>query len=152
MILRASLVATGRHCRLSGDTCAGLPLITHASSGLASGRARRFARRDDGKSSGMSRLRRPRSCALAALATAFVIYLVAGHAYHPGQTMDKAAMGAGICIVLVTGAAVALLRPPPPRAARLELERVEAPSTPPPPLPPPARARASPVWLQRFLN
>ena len=89
---------------------------------------------------------------IAALAAAFLVYLLAGHAYHPGQAMEEAAMGAGICIVLVTfvAAVAALVRPRPlPFVAPV----VSAPARPAPAVAPDgAHARASPVWLQRFLN
>jgi hypothetical protein len=66
--------------------------------------------------------------------------------------MEEAAMGAGICIDLATVAAVALLPtiPPPTRFAHATpmprpRVRAVAPRAHP-------RARASPVWLQRFLR
>jgi hypothetical protein len=60
-------------------------------------------------------LRHPRHCLIAALAAAFLVYLVAGHAYHPGESMEEAAMGAGICIILATfvAAVATLVRPQP---------------------------------------
>ena len=86
------------------------------------------------------------------LVSAFALYLVAGHGFHAGQTIEDAAMGSGICIVLVAVAgAAALTYPPParpltaaaasPRAAARRRSLAPQPS-----------ARASPVWLQRFLN
>jgi hypothetical protein len=101
----------------------------------------------------MARFSHPSRRTVAALGVAFLAYLVAGHALHPGQRMDEAAMGSGICIVLVTVlAGVVLVRPPRPAAPFVRLVR----ATPVPscrglwaPMP---RARASPVWLQRFLN
>jgi hypothetical protein len=97
--------------------------------------------------------RHPSRGTVVALGVAFLIYLVAGHAFHPGQTMDEAAMGSGICIVLVTVlASVTFTLPPRPAAPNALLAR----ATPAPlqrtvwaPMP---RGRASPVWLQRFLN
>lgn len=88
---------------------------------------------------------------MASVLASFV-YLVVGHSHHPGQSMEEAAMGAGICIVLATVAAVALL-PTVPRPARL----VQVTSAPTPHVRAVTRrvhdrARASPVWLQRFLR
>lgn len=101
----------------------------------------------------MVRLSQPSRRTVAALGAAFLLYLVAGHAFHPGQTMDEAAMGAGICIVLVTVlVGVALVRPPRPAAPFVRLVRTTpAPSCPGVSARMPG-ARASPVWLQRFLN
>lgn len=67
----------------------------------------------------MTRLGHPDRGAVAALAAAFLVYLVAGHAYHPGKTMDEAAVGSGICIVLVTVLATVTLRRPQRRPALL---------------------------------
>ena len=61
-------------------------------------------------------------------------------------------MGAGICIVLVTALAAVVLTHPPVAVSRLAPVALAAPSSPhvvPVALP---RARASPEWLQRFLN
>lgn len=89
---------------------------------------------------------------LSTIVAALLLYLLLGHAQHPGQTMKEAATGAGICIMLVTiVAVVAAARPqqtglswPPPVAAGPTVALwAETP------LP---RARASPQWLQRFLN
>lgn len=88
---------------------------------------------------------------LAALGATFLLYLVAGHAFHPGQRMDEAAMGAGICIVLVTVLALAFVPPPSrPRAAPIAARAFQAASPPTPQLVAP-RARPSPALLQRFL-
>lgn len=101
----------------------------------------------------MARLSHPSRGTVYAFGVAFLIYLIAGHGFHPGQTMDEAAMGAGICIVLVTVlAAVTLARPARPAAPFAPLV-----GTTPAPLrhsvgAPMPRARASPMWLQRFLN
>jgi hypothetical protein len=105
-----------------------------------------------GEPDGVSALRYPRRALIAALAAAFLVYLVAGHAHHPGQSMEEAAMGAGICIVLVTfvAAVTALVRPRPSAfvAPLLVALGGHAPAVPADA----ADARASPVWLQRFLN
>ena len=99
----------------------------------------------------MARLPRIRRSLIAAVAAAFLAYLVLGHAHHPGKTMDDAAMGAGICIVLVTLAAAAALAQPRPSVFATPLLLAlptAAPVTPLKAMP----ARASPQWLQRFLN
>ena len=113
----------------------------------------RFDARDAGKCVAMVRLSHPSCRTVAALGVAFVAYLVAGHALHPGQTMDEAAMGSGICIVLVTVlAGVALVRPPRPAVPFARLVRATPASSRRYVWAPMPRARASPVWLQRFLN
>jgi hypothetical protein len=113
----------------------------------------RFDEGDPGKRLFMDRLSRPSRGTVCAFGVAFLLYLVAGHGFHPGQTMDEAAVGAGICIVLVTVLAAATLARPAcltaPFAALVgttlapSRRSVHAPNP---------RARASPVWLQRFLN
>ena len=83
---------------------------------------------------------------------ALVAYLVVGHSYHPGETMDEAAVGAALCIVVVVlGAIVVVARPralavPPGTTLVAALPEQE------PKAEPSAGARASPRWLQRFLN
>ena len=89
---------------------------------------------------------------LIAIVAALLLYLLLGHAQHPGKTMEEAASGAGICIMLVTIMAVAAAG----RPQRASVAWRPADAVPPvlvrtatAPLP---RARASPQWLQRFLN
>jgi hypothetical protein len=97
-------------------------------------------------------LRRPHRSLIAALAAASLVYLVAGHAHHPGQSMEEAAVRAGICIVLVTfvAAVAALVGRAAVGVCRTGRDRSGATG---PAMPSNrARARASPVWLQRFLN
>jgi hypothetical protein len=88
----------------------------------------------------------------AVLVAAFFVYLVAGHAVHPGQTMDEATLGSGICIILVTLAAgVGIARQPGP-VARFRPFAFATPVAAPIASAPAAPARASPAWLGRFLN
>lgn len=99
----------------------------------------------------MANFGRPRRHVVAALVAAFLAYLAAGHAHHPGKTMDEAALGSGICIVLVVAAAVAVLRPR--QWPSLPVAGVVAAVAAPVGVPTlERRARASPVSLQRFLN
>jgi hypothetical protein len=99
----------------------------------------------------VSSLRRPRRTFPAALAAVFLVYLVAGHASHPGQTMEEAAMGAGICILLVTVVGAVAFAAPLPALAWMRPAVLVAPLAAPSAAPV-ARARASPAWLQRFLD
>ena len=113
----------------------------------------RFAALDAGKRVIMARLAHPPRHTAAALGVAFLIYLIAGHAYHPGKAMGEAAMGSGICIVLVTVLAAVTLarpvRPSVPFALFVDATPAPLPHSVRAPMP---RARSSPVWLQRFLN
>ncbi len=65
--------------------------------------------------------------------------------------MDEAAMGAGICIVLVT-VVVAVALPRHRRPLFTPLLATALAAAAPALRMPPTRARASPQWLQRFLN
>jgi hypothetical protein len=99
-----------------------------------------------------SRLRLLGAIAVAALAAYFTI----GHAAHTSAAMDagKALHGTGICLVLLALSAAVIL----PRLRRLRLRPAQrptlfvAPALDWSPSPHQAVARASPVWLQRFLN
>jgi hypothetical protein len=99
---------------------------------------------------------RPRlSLALGIAAVGLLVYLVTGHGLHAPPAMEEAMHGsefAGLCLVLftlVTPLALVLprLRPqadsPPLLSSVLAVVPVEGP---------PVQARASPVWLQRFLR
>ena len=85
---------------------------------------------------------------LAALAVITVAcYVTAGHASHSAAM----SMELGICLVAVVLAVVAAAaqRDPFPTRIRLLATRALAPSPPAAPL---EAARASPVWLSRFLE
>jgi NADH:ubiquinone oxidoreductase subunit 6 (subunit J) len=86
------------------------------------------------------------------LLAAFVVYLLAGHAVHPGETMHEAAMGAGICIVLVTLVVASVVGTPRPHVPTHRRASAPAPASLHPVSASPPRARASPQWLRRFLN
>jgi hypothetical protein len=90
---------------------------------------------------------------LFTIVAALLLYLLLGHAQHPGETMEQAATGAGICLLLVTTIAVVVAARPPesrlvPRSSVATPAAVASRAWTAP-LP---RTRASPAWLQRFLN
>ena len=89
------------------------------------------------------------------LVAAVALYVSIGHAFHRANMADDATMhGAGICLVLFTLAAAAGLiqRPRPLPAGVPAVGAPDVPATEAPAAAPRAIARASPVWLRRFLN
>jgi hypothetical protein len=94
---------------------------------------------------------RVRGFVLAAPVGALVCYLAIGHAVH--RPVDTAGMhGVGICVVVFAAATLVALPPAPPRPAYPAPAAVADPTFTL--LRPPRQsfARASPIWLQRFLN
>ena len=89
---------------------------------------------------------------LIAVVGALLLYLLLGHAQHPGETMEEAATGAGICIMLVTIVAVVAAGRPPRRGMVWPPVASASPVLVQPATAPLPRARPSPQWLQRFLN
>ena len=95
-----------------------------------------------------------RVAALVALAVVF--YFCVGHALHQGMRgMDgtQGMHGLGVCLVLVLGTVV-VLRLKPRRRATLPSPIALVLSLQPAPVPAASRpqARASPMWLHRFLE
>lgn len=108
----------------------------------------------------MRREARTRTTALAAavvalLASLPLFYGAVGHGLQGGPHGEGGMVEhgiAGLCLVLVTALA-SLLVSAPPSEPRLQASGPESgPARLPPPEASEASARASPAWLQRFLN
>lgn len=91
--------------------------------------------------------------AIAIVAVALALYVVLGHAFQPVSTGGEHAMhGAAIRLVIAALIAPALLVRRVRMIPRPPIALAVFPVAEPRPAPPPAGARASPQWLQRFLN